>query len=204
LRYSDPSGHKECEEEDENGHCITTAEKYNLEIKKSKDTYDPKHLKLSDKGKDFIFDWETFSDIPYNDGRPSKTGNCTIGYGTLLHEGTCDGRDKYWRENPISKETAEKWADKAIAISEQVVRDNVKVKLTQSQFDVLVSYVYNGGGQPGQPFLAKGIPELLNHGKFYEAALAIDAGPYTGKNIGYAPGLENRRHQEATIFLSGY
>jgi hypothetical protein len=34
--------------------------------------------------------------------------------------------------------------------------------------------------------------------------MVIDSGPTGGNNVGYAPGLEKRRHQEATTFLAGW
>ena len=66
----------------------------------------------------------------------------------------------------------------------------------------------NSGGQPGQPFREKGIPELLNSGKYHEAAMAIDSGPYTTKDVNtgidiYSSALEARRHAEAAMFLFG-
>ena len=136
---------------------------------------DPKDMDLSQSGEDFIFFWEGgWSAVPINDA-PGGTGDCTIGYGHKLHDDPCDGRDRYWKDNPISESTARLWAQGAVAKAEEIIEDTVKVKLTQSQFDVLVSYIYNSGGLPGHWYRDKKIPELLNNGKYYEAAMVVDS-----------------------------
>lgn len=45
--------------------------------------------------------------------------------------------------------------------------------------------------------------ELINDGEYYEAALAVENGPNTAQGGGYLPVLEERRYQEATMFLFG-
>lgn len=76
------------------------------------------------------------------------------------------------------------------------------MKLTQAQFDALVSYVFNSGGESNQPYHEKGIPELINHGNFQAAAEAIESGPITSNNT-TSETLEDRRYAEANLFLNG-
>ncbi len=208
VRYNDPSGHKACEDEDENGKCVTAVEKYNKEAKKNPDAKDPKDLDLSPEGRDFIICQEEVGCVnreqPYNDG-PNGTGNCTIGYGFMLYDYECTGETRRWyREHPLTKDQADEWLDELIIPDiEKIIEDTIHVNLTQSQFDALVSYIYNSGGEPGHWYIDKHIPEKLNSGHYYEAAMVIDSGPTGGNNVGYAPGLERRRHQEAVMFLYG-
>ena len=206
LKYTDPTGHRACEEDYGNGDCISYAQKYNLSIKKSKNTYDAKRLDTSKKLKDKLKFIEGYDERPYNDLsegdlRHDTTGQgqgtCTIGYGTALHDGPCNGNaDTKLKKNPISQTTAERWFNDDVGVAEQIIQDKIKVKLTQSQFDALVSFVYNVG------HLKDDTVQSLNAGKYYEAALTIDSGPYTS-NGGYLSSLEERRHQEATLFLVG-
>lgn len=209
IRYNDPSGHKACEDEDENGKCVTAAEKYNQEAKKNPEAKNPKDLKLSKKGRDFYNSWEYWVPHLYNDGlvegdkfwadtRGKGTGNCTIGYGYYVHGGPCDGSpsEQRWK-NGADKADFELSLAAKITAAETTIRDNVKVNITQSQFDALVSLELNWGQVKDSKALA-----LLNRGKYYEAGLAIDSGPYTSGGK-YMEGLENRRHQEATMFWFG-
>jgi RHS repeat-associated protein len=209
IRYSDPTGHKACEDVDKNGRCMTLADKYNEDAKKNPNAKNPKDLKTSKQANDQIKEWEGgFYDTPYNDGPDGNSGNCTIGYGTMLSAGICSGdiKKQYnpkYGGKPLDQAVGEGWFQDDISAAEQIIKDTVHVKLTQSQFDALVSYVYNSGGEPGHWYIDKKIPEKLNSGHYYEAAMVINSGPYGGNNVGYAPGLVPRRHQEATMFLSG-
>lgn len=181
---------------------MTAAERYNLRAANNKDAKDPKDLNLSSKGRDYIIGKEGGNyEQPYND----SLGNCTIGYGFLLYDGPCTGKTRQWYKlHPLTEDQADEWLDELIIPDiEKVIEDTVQVKLTQSQFDALVSYIYNSGGEPGHWYIDKKIPEKLNSGHYYEAAMVIDSGPYRGNNSGDASGLEPRRHEEAAMFLYG-
>jgi RHS repeat-associated protein len=163
----------------------------------------PQVMGTSQLGENFILDWEDFWDTPYEDGG----GNCTIGYGTVLAPDRCPKsiREKYIPElggTPLQKAQGLLWFHNDLAIFEQVIKDNVNVDLTQPQFDALVSYLYNSGDQPENPFFEKKMPELLNSGNFDEVASAIESGPLYS-NDEFQPGLERRRREEAAMFLYG-
>jgi len=165
-------------------------------------------MKTSEEGLSFIIYWEGEpASIPYND----LGGNCTIGYGHVLDSEECSGAIKKhynpkFGGKPLSLSGAQDFLAQDIYFAEIVIKKTVTADLTQAQFDALVSYVYNSGGEPGQPFREKGIPELLNSGNYHEAAMAIDSGPYTSKDVNtgvdiYSSTLEDRRHAEAALFL---
>jgi len=72
------------------------------------------------------------------------TGNLpiTIGYGNTYFE---DG-SKIKLTDVITKKRAEKLFLNLLPEYEKIVNDKVKVKLTQNQFDALVSHTWNTGG----------------------------------------------------------
>ncbi len=212
IKYIDPTGHRACNNRQE---CLDIGIKpsgrdlpYNQLMKsKSVKLNHPKDMNTSDTLKKNLKGIEGFDNRPYNDLsegdlRHDTTGQgqgtCTIGYGTALHSEPCNRpADTKLKKNPISQATAERWFNNDISAAEQIIQDKIKVDLTQPQFDALVSFVYNVGD------LKDSTVKLLNEGNYYEAALTIDSGPYTAQGGGYLSSLEERRHQEATLFLTG-
>jgi lysozyme len=79
---------------------------------------------------------------------------------------------------------------------ESAVSRNVKVALTQNQFDALVSFTYNlGEGNLRSSTLLK----LLNVGDYNGAAAQfLRWDKQAGKPL---PGLTKRRHQESLLFM---
>jgi GH24 family phage-related lysozyme (muramidase) len=151
---------------------------------------------VSAAGVEFVKQWEGFVDKLYND----PVGHCTVGYGTLVHLGNCDGRDS---EKPylsgVSKDDATKLLASALAERQKVVTDAVKVALNQNQNDALVSFVYNVGNAN---FQSSTLLKLLNQGKY--DAVPGELKKWTkarrdGKLVDL-PGLVNRRTAEATLF----
>ncbi|WP_243294485.1 glycoside hydrolase family protein [Geothrix mesophila] len=104
-------------------------------------TFEPKDLKVSDKGKKFIADNEGGDKSKvYPDS--SKDKNPTAGVGHKLTE---EEKKKYpvGTEVPATVRTA--WLDADLKDSVGAVQRLVKVKLTQTQFDALVDFTYNVG-----------------------------------------------------------
>ncbi len=119
---------------------------YNNTFKKSnledKNRVDPKTLKTSDKAVDFIKSWEAFKSKAYNDSE----GFCTIGYGHLIKKKKCENiilPDEF--KNGITKEKATKLFKQHLSKFEKSIQKDVKVKLSQNEFDSLVSFVFNTG-----------------------------------------------------------
>lgn len=120
----------------------------------------------------------------YKDGG----GVWTIGYG---HTGA-DVREGL----TISLPEAERILTHDLRVAEGHVNSAVQVKLTQNQFDALVSFVYNVGGGA---FKTSTLLKLLNTGDYEGAAnQLLRWNKDNGKTI---QGLTNRRHEERELFL---
>ena len=84
----------------------------------------------------------------YNDA----AGNCTFGVGTLLHHGRCTDEEM---ARPVTEADVNRQLGRGVATAEAAVRRQVRSHaLTQSQFDALVSFVYNTGATRAAPVLA--------------------------------------------------
>lgn len=120
----------------------------------------------------------------YKDGG----GVWTIGYG---HTGA-DVREGL--TIPLSE--AERLLTRDLRVAEGHVNDAVKVKLTQNQFDALVSFVYNVGGGA---FRSSTLLKLLNAGDYGNAADQLLR--WNKDNGKVVDGLTNRRREERSLFL---
>jgi lysozyme len=100
-------------------------------------------------------------------------------------------------DDVISKSEAEELLRIDLAKFEAGVNAAVKVKLTQGQFDALVSFAYNlgTGALQGSTLL-----KLLNAGNYTGAAAQFDKWIYAGGKI--LLGLQRRRAAEKELFLS--
>ncbi len=113
-------------------------------------------------------------------------GVWTIGYGTTA--GVKEGL-------VITKERAEELLREDVKRFEDQVMRLVKVRLTQGQFDALVSFTYNlGAANLGNSTLLR----LLNAGDYKGAAAQFDRWTKAGgKEL---PGLVKRRAAERALF----
>lgn len=96
-----------------------------------------------------------------------------------------------------------------ISRAEEAVRRNVRVPLTQNQFDALVSLTYNaGGGNQRDHNGAQPVFQALNQDGAEAAAQAILVTAITipvrrnGRVVGHrrSQGVINRRHLEVQLF----
>ena len=153
-------------------------------------------LSVSAAGVEFVKGWEGFVPNLYND----PVGHCTVGYGTLLHKGNCDGRDSEQPYlNGVSKEEATRLLANELAEKQTAVSGAVKVPLNQNQYDALVSFAYNvGAGAFQQSTLLK----LLNQKKYDDVPRELKKWTKARKDgkLIDLPGLVNRRAAEATLF----
>jgi tape measure domain-containing protein len=137
-----------------------------------------------------IYGEESYRGSAYDDGY----GNPTIGYGS-----TTVGGKPVQMGDTITQEAAMKEAVAEIARLVAYIEGAVKVPLSKSQMEALVSYTYNAG--PGS--LARdGILAALNKGDYAGAATAIGNGPKTSNGV-YSQGLADRRAREQEMFSSG-
>lgn len=145
-------------------------------------------MKISNKGLEIIKKSEGLRLKPYF--CPAKVK--TIGYGHVIR------KNEGYLNSEITEEEAESLLRKDVVISERGVNSHVTVKLTQGQFDALVSFVFNlGSGSLAKSTLLK----MLNAGEDSKDVAKqfgrwINAG---GKKLS---GLIKRREEEARLFLS--
>lgn len=154
-------------------------------------------MTVSDEGINLIKQFEGFRSKMYND----PVGHCTIGYGTLIHSGNCDGRDseKPYADGVTEEKATKLLADKA-AEFQKVINDNVKVSLNQNQNDALVSFVYNIGPTA---FQKSTLLKVLNKGEYGSVPSELkrwNKGRDEKGNLIELPGLVKRREAEAALF----
>lgn len=126
----------------------------------------------------------------------------TIGYGHAVFVKYRDPSDEDLPDEmsaPLTRAQAEALLDSDIDRFEQCVNKLVDVKLTQGQFDALVSFAFNVGcgrnGLAGSTLL-----DLLNDTAYEQAAEEFERWIYAGGEK--LDGLVNRRRGERSMFES--
>ena len=111
----------------------------------------------------------------------------TIGYGTTkgVKMGQTITREEADR---LLLEDAQRYADR--------ITELVKVKLSQHQFDALVSFVYNVGPSA---FAGSTMLRLINQGLYADAARQFQRWNKAGGEV--MPGLTRRRAAERDLFM---
>ena len=147
-------------------------------------------MKISSRGLELIKDFEGFSSTSYLD----VVNIPTIGFGNTFYE---DGRKVKLGEQ-ISKTDALKLLE---VVANRDFADkifpSIKVKVTQSQFDAMVSLAYNIGTGT---FLKSTLLKKVNAGDFAGAGEEfLRWNKANGKEV---LGLTRRREREKQLFLS--
>ena len=162
----------------------------------------PTLINFSDRGRNWLI---------RNEGSRTKTingklvhtlyddsqGYATIGYGHLVskrsvkHQADDAAQKPYI--NGLSEEEASRLFSQDLAFHIEGIRKNIKVKITQAQFDTLVDISFNTGRSA---LMQSQIVKLINQGKLTEAAVAIKTFRIGGNNAG-------RRRRESDNFLRG-
>jgi GH24 family phage-related lysozyme (muramidase) len=154
---------------------------------------------LSPAGLEFIKGFETFRAKLHNDAR----GHCTIGYGTRLHSGNCDGRpaEEPYREG-VSDDQATELLARRMSEVQGFVNERVKLPLTQNQNDALVSFVSDIGAGA---FEQSTVLRLVNAGNFDGVPGEIRKWTRERSNgtTVERPALVSRRAAEADLFAKG-
>ena len=133
----------------------------------------------------------------YDDMGPGK-GNCTVGYGHLVHRNPCTDEEA---ARKVTEKDVMDGFNSDVVTAENFVNRNIRISLTQAQFDALVSYTFNRG--PGGAHKAF---KLLNEGEFNKAAIEISSHvtasvKKNGKRVAtVARGLFDRRAEESAPF----
>lgn len=146
-------------------------------------------LYISERGLALIKRYEGFSASVYKD----SAGKDTIGFGHLLKSG-----DTF--DAGISKLQAEQLLLQDIALAEQGIHRLLGVSLTQSQYDALVSFVYNVGVAA---FARSTLKKALNGAEYRRAGDEFLRWNKIRKNgvLVESPGLTARRSAERILFL---
>jgi GH24 family phage-related lysozyme (muramidase) len=145
---------------------------------------------------DLISNFEQFRADPYNDA--ARNGNCTIGYGTLLHRGPCTAADTAAYPNGITQQQAQQLLQNDANTAANTIDENVHVPLTQQQRDALTSFVYNVGSGA---FEHSTLLRDINAGNSQAAADQLLR--WVNQNGHFVRGLQNRRNAERCYFLQG-
>lgn len=154
----------------------------------------------SPRGVDFIASWEGWSAKPYNDGAHPLPGHATIGYGTLLHYGPVNAKDRAKYKAGITRAEGLRLMARELRKTEKGVRAllgyRVRRKMSQAQFDAVISYTYNCGlgALAGSTLL-----RLLKAGHPGLAAREFAKWNKAGGVV--MPGLTRRRESERQLFL---
>jgi lysozyme len=156
----------------------------------------PGELAVSPALVEYLHGYEEFRPTIYtNDG----VGQATIGWG---HKVLPAEASRYQRRMELEEGNALLAED--LRPAEELVRRNVKVPLTQSQFDALVSLAFNAG--PSAMTEGKStLLHLVNQGDFAKAASEFpkwNKGRVNGK-YQVIPGLVPRRESERKMFTDG-
>ena len=145
---------------------------------------DVNKLTTSDAGIDFITKFEGRSLKKYPDA-----AGFSIGYGHFITPN--DPPDV--QTGPISDATAIKLLQGDLRRFENAVRNHVKVPLTQSQFDALISFSFNVGDGA---FIKSTLLKELNNGNYSEVPNQL----MRWVNSGGKPILVHRRRAEGLMF----
>jgi GH24 family phage-related lysozyme (muramidase) len=167
--------------------------KYNNDILKN-----PLSLTSSKYIQEFIKNHEKLRLSAYNIG----DGMITIGYG---HAEPIK-RSKYKIGDEITINEAEKLFKHDLSVAENGVRrifkqwqeDGININVSQNMYDSMVSMAFNMGVSGFRQ--SKFIQKLKNTSNHIDAAALI----LTSRNSGKFSGLNNRREQEANLFLKDY
>ena len=140
-------------------------------------------MKTSQKGIDLIKKFEGCRLEAYR----CPAGVWTIGYGHT--KGVQNGLK-------ITQAQAEEFLREDLRIYEQAVESCVKVPLSQNQFDALVSFCYNCGGEA---LRTSTLLRLLNESKYSEAGEQFLRWNKAGGKV--LVGLTRRREEEKEMIL---
>lgn len=141
-------------------------------------------MQTSNNGMSLIKRFEGLKLQAYRD----SVGIPTIGYGHT--QGVKMG-------DTITGEQADKFLREDLQVAELTINANVKVKLSQAQFDALASFVFNlGSGN----FVKSTLLKKLNAGDY--AGAAGEFGKWVNAGGKQLPGLVKRRAAEREVFLT--
>ena len=150
--------------------------------------------RLSTKGAAFIAHFEGFRGALYND----PAGHCTIGCGHLVHHGPINGSEPAEFKRGITRERALELLQGDASSAAHEISSSVKVKLSQPQFDALISFAFNVGNGA---FRDSTLLRMLNQGDYGSVPAQLNRWTKAGGRV--LPGLVTRRKAEGALFRDG-
>lgn len=142
-------------------------------------------MKTSPEAFELIKKWEGYVGTAKDDG----FGNITVGYGHT----SAAGPPAVTQGLTVTPQRAEEILHNDLARVEKAVDDLVKVELSQSEFDALVSFQFNTGGLGRSTLLRD-----LNNEQYDEVPAELARWTYSnGQDV---PGLHTRRANEIKLW----
>ncbi|MCT4635196.1 MAG: lysozyme [Rickettsiales bacterium] len=140
-------------------------------------------MHISERGVQLIKSFEGYSLKTYT----CPAGYKTIGYGHVIDKNI----------HSITRADADRLLAEDIYMAEKSVKRNIKVDLTQGQFDALVSFTFNLGGAALQRSTLR---QKVNREEHQDAPKEFMRWVYAGGMV--LAGLVKRREAEANIYAS--
>lgn len=144
-------------------------------------------MNISILGMQLVRKWEGFKPKMYLD----SVNRPTVGIGTLIDTDS----EKYLLTATITESMAYELLKKDMNKFEDIIDNNVKVKLNQNQFDALCCFVYNVGGGN---FKSSTLLKKLNLGDYIGASNQLLVWNKAGGKV--LSGLTSRRKDEKLLF----
>lgn len=159
---------------------------------------EPNELFLSPKGLETLRWLEGMRFKMYND----PAGNCTIGYGHLIHYRGHAILDNERLERPFKGGITEEVAEALLTVdvfckAESVIKQSVVRKLTQNQFDALCVFVFNIGSMA---FKSSTFLKVLNADSIDEKELFNQWRRWVHAGGKVVNGLKSRRESEIMLW----
>jgi lysozyme len=158
-------------------------------------------MEISEKGIGFLISREGFKCNTYFD----SVGYLTIGVGHLLTSQEKDtgyimiaGQPCYYMERGLRPDKVKLLLKQDCANAIRIVSREVKVPLSQSQFDALISFVFNIGTHA---FSKSTLLKVLNAGQYAEVPAQLRRWNKAGGVV--VEGLKNRREFECALWSNG-
>ena len=151
-------------------------------------------LKTSKRGLELIAKWEGLVLTPYRD----IAGLLTVGYGHLIKPG-----EKFDLGKPITRERALELLADDVKKCEDAIKQDIKVELSQNQFDALVSFGFNCGTGV---YKNSGVARAVNAGDFSSVPARLEEWSKARVKgvMQVVPGLLARRKHEGQVFRTPY
>jgi lysozyme len=149
---------------------------------------------VSKAGAEFIAEFEGFRADLYED----SAGHCTIGFGHQVHQGKCDGSEPKEFRDGITKKRGLDLLRKDAGTAGDEINRSVEVPLNQTQFDALVSFVFNVGTGA---FRDSTLLKRLNDRRYDDVPKQLNRWVFSGGEK--LESLVRRRRAEGRLFREG-